>query len=76
MRTKLYYVVEIELESDITGDRVTTGNKTVTAYKIVKDDLYEFATIECEDGDSSIDEINNWLEDNGYNIDYFELKQI
>ena len=61
MKKRLYYTVEKELQS--VGDiEETTGNKTVTVYKIVDNEPKNLQVLECSIEDNSKDEIENWIE--------------
>jgi hypothetical protein len=74
MKRKLYYVVEKELQS--VGDvEETTGHKSVTVYEI--DDVFRepklFVELSLLNEDSSVEQITNYLDDNGMSDEEFEL---
>lgn len=79
MNKKLYYVVEKELSGN--GDdndcvEYTTGNKTVTVYKINDSKLSKVTDIDLSNEDSSVEAIQNYLSDNGHGDEKFELIQL
>jgi hypothetical protein len=75
MKKKLYYVVEKELET--IGDVLeATGNTTLTLYEINDNIPIVFATIESTIDENHKSDINEYLEDNGYGDDIFELIQL
>jgi hypothetical protein len=72
---KLYYVVEKELNSD--GEvEFTTGNKNVTVYQIVDNQMVKFADIELQNDDNTVRSIYNYLDDNGHSDESFSLQQL
>ena len=74
---KLYFVVEKELQGvDDNGGQETTGNKTITMYSIDNNIPTRMGDVDCENETSSEDAINDWLSDNGYGDEDFELKQL
>lgn len=73
MKKKLYYVVDKET-NDVGGDcQECTGNKTVTVYNMVNNVPTEFFNLDLELFQNSEEEIQEWLDDNGYGDDEFEL---
>lgn len=75
MKKKVFYVVEFELE-DIDGIKEATGHKTISMYTIEKDDLVCIGTIDCVVEDNTLDEIEEYLNDNGFEDEEVELKQL
>jgi len=76
MKKKLYYVVEKETEN-VGGDfQEITGNKSVRVYEILAEEPTQFFSLDLSLNDNSEDEIQDWLDDNGYGDDEFELKQL
>ena len=75
MKKKVFYVVDFELE-DIDGVVETTGHKTISLYTIEKDDLECIGTIDCTIEDNTIEEIEEFLNDNGFEDEEVELKHI
>lgn len=69
---KLYYTIEKELQS-IDGFEETTGNKTVTVYEIANDTPKEFFTLELVNEDDSEEEIQDWLDANGFGTRKYEF---
>jgi hypothetical protein len=65
MRT-IYYVVERELQGVQGEFEEVTGNKQIRAYSCETNGLKEFFTIETTDEHNSIEEMQYWLDDNGY----------
>jgi len=74
MKKKLYYTVSKEISSDLEDE--LTGNKTITVYEITNDTPVKFFDVECQNSDSSTKEIQNYLDDNGYGDDEFELTEL
>ncbi len=73
MRKILYYTVEKETET-ANEEETITGNKTICVYDIVNNIPQPFATIECGNEENSKSKIQEYLDDNGYGDDEFELK--
>jgi hypothetical protein len=75
-KINLYYTVEKESTTDITGEAVLNGDKTLRLYKIKDNKPYlvcEIKTIvEC----SSTGEIQLWLNDNGYTNKEFNFEEL
>ena len=65
MKRTIYYVVEKELHG-IDGFDEVTGNKQIRAYSCEPNGLKEFFTIETTNEHNSIEEMQYWLDDNGY----------
>ena len=70
MKKKLYYTVEKEV--DTTGESLT-GNKNIIVYEMVNNEPKKFFDVDCSNDDKSESEIQDYLEDNGYGDDEFEL---
>jgi len=70
MKKKLYFTVEKEVYGD--GETLN-GNKTITVYQIINNEPKRFFDVECFNEDSSQEEIQNYLDDNGYGDEEFEL---
>lgn len=73
MTRRLYYVIEKELQLIDTVEEAT-GFKTIRVYEIENDRPSNF----CEINDVSIEdnsrkEIQDWLDDNGYGDETFDL---
>lgn len=75
MKKTLYFVVEKQLD-DIDGVGTTNGLKEISVYDMVENKPVVFARIESDNEESSRDAIRNYLEDNGYGDDEFELIQL
>lgn len=75
MKKTLYYVVTPQLE-DIDGIWENNGMKDITTYSIVNGGLEKQFDIECTIEDTSEDEIEDYLIDNGMGDDEFELIQL
>ena len=71
----LYFVVEKELE-DIDGVGTTNGLKTINIYEIIDNKPEVFLLLDSTNDVDSKDAINNYLEDNGFGDDEFELIQL
>lgn len=73
MKKKLYFTVEKEIDS--TGESLT-GNKTVTVYEIVNNEPDQFCSLDLSNEDNTQKKIQEYLDDNGYGDDEFELIQL
>jgi len=75
MKKKLYYTVKKELSSfdDNVEVEETTGNKTITCYDIVDNQPKIFCEIESLNTLNLEEEIQTYLDNNGYGDDEFEL---
>ena len=72
---KLYYTVEKELQQ--VGDfEETTGFKTVTVYDIENNVPTKFFDLEISNDENTKEAINEYLSDNGYGDETFELIQL
>jgi hypothetical protein len=72
MNKKLYYVIEKELRS-IDDVEETTGNKTIRVYEIENDMPKIFCTLDVDITDNSREVIQDYLDDNGYGDETFDL---
>jgi len=72
---KLYYTVEKELVGNDpnTGIEETTGNKTITCYSIVNNEIKEQFSIDTQNEYNSESEIQEYLDNNGMGDEEFEL---
>ena len=75
MKSNLYYTVEKET---ITIDSITdhsglTGHKTIKIYEIQNDKPKIWFELDVRNEDSSEDEIQNWLNDNGFGEREYEM---
>ena len=70
---KLYYTVDKETSN--VGDDLyeVTGMKQITVYHMIDNEPKMFASIDCELTCESEVEIQNYLDDNGYEDETFEL---
>jgi len=76
MKRKLYYVVEKEL-NNIDGNEEATGFKSISLYDVQEGAIIPFGTInDVENTNKSTDAIEEYLTDNGYGDEEFELKQL
>lgn len=72
---KLYYTVEKELQQ--VGDiEETTGYKMITVYEIENNVPTKFFELEISNDENTKEAINNYLSDNGYGDETFELVQL
>lgn len=72
MEKKLYYVVEKELTR--VGDiEETTGMKDIVVYEIIDNKPKRLFSLDCPNENNSEKEIKNYLDDNGYGDEEFEL---
>jgi hypothetical protein len=76
MKKKLYYTVEKQLQD--VGDDIqeATGWKTITVYEIMSNKPKMLTEIEADCTDNSEEEIQSWLDMNGYGDDKFEFTQL
>lgn len=72
MRKKLYYTVEKETEIG-NEEETITGNKTITVYEILNNEPKSIASIDCGNEENSKEKIQEYLDDNGYGDNTFEL---
>ena len=69
---KLYYTVEKELQQ-VSDFEETTGFKTVTVYDIENNIPTKFFELEISNDENTKEAINEYLSDNGYGDETFEL---
>ena len=72
---KLYYTVEKELQQ-VDDFEETTGFKTVTVYDIENNIPTKFFELEVSNDENTKEAINEYLSDNGYEDETFELIQL
>ena len=75
MKKKLYYVIDKELQSYGDGEE-TTGFKTVTTYEIFSNELEKCFMLDLENVNDTIQKIKEYLSDNGYGDDEFDLVRL
>ena len=73
MKRKLYYTVEKNVSTD--GETLD-GNKTVTVYDIVDNSPKLFFMLDLVLSDNTQDEIQDYLDDNGYGDEDFKFIQL
>lgn len=77
MKKKLFYVVTKGLTcSDNDFIEETTGWKDIQVYTIEDNEPKMFFPLELMNEDSTEEEIQNYLDDNGYGDDEYEFKQL
>lgn len=72
---KLYYVVEREL-FDFDDIQETTGVKNVRVYIIENGELQNWFNLELINSDITLEEIKDYLDDNGYETNNIEMIQL
>ena len=72
---KLYYVVERDL-FDFDGIQETTGVKNVRVYTIENGELQYWFNLELINSDNTLEEIKDYLDDNGYEDEIGNIKMI
>ena len=72
MKRRLYYVVEKELQGQ-DGFEETTGNKLVTVYEVENNEVKKFFELDILNEDNSEESIREYLDDNGYEDEVFDL---
>ena len=72
---KLYYTVEKETHQ-VGEFEETTGFKTVTVYDIENNIPTKFFELEISNDENTKEAINEYLSDNGYGDETFELIQL
>ena len=72
---KLYYVVEREL-FDFDDIQETTGVKNVRVYIIENGELQNWFNLELINSDITLEEIKDYLNDNGYEDEIGNIKMI
>lgn len=73
---KLYYVVERLTENLDNELDELTGWKNIRVYKIIKNQIKDFCTIDSIYENYSENEIQIWLDENGYEDIEFELIEL
>ena len=74
MNKKIYYVVERELQGVVGEFEEVTGNKMIRAYSCELAGLELFFEIETTDDHNSIEEMQYWLDDNGYEDNEYDFE--
>ena len=74
MKKIIYYVVERELHGVIGEFEEVTGNKMIRAYSCEPKGLELFFEIETTDEYNSVEEMQFWLDDNGYEDEEFNFE--
>ena len=72
---KLYYVVEREL-FDFDDIQETTGVKNVRVYTIENGELQNWFNLELINSDITLEEIKDYLDDNGYETNNLQMIQL
>ena len=72
---KLYYVVEKDL-FDFDDIQETTGVKNVRVYTIENGELQNWFNLELINSDITLEEIKDYLNDNGYEDEIGNIKMI
>lgn len=72
---KLYYTVEKETHQVGEFEEIT-GYRMITVYEIENNVPTKFFSSESYEDENSIEAINNYLSDNGYGDETFELVQL
>ena len=72
---KLYYVVERDL-FDFDDIQETTGVKNVRVYTIENGELQNWFNLELINSDITLEEIKDYLDDNGYEDEIGNIKMI
>lgn len=75
MRT-IYFTVDKELNEFDSGLFEATGNKTITVYTIENNKPKIFFEIESLLEDNTIEEIQWWLDENGYGDEEFNIQDL
>lgn len=76
MKKKLFYVVDLELQHVDGEIEETTGNKTVRVYEIENNVPVIFCTLDLVNTQSSEEEIQEYLDDNGHGDEMFEFVEL
>ena len=72
---KLYYVVERDL-FDFDDIQETTGVKNVRVYTIENGELQNWFNLELINSDITLEEIKDYLNDNGYETNNLKMIQL
>ncbi len=70
----LYFVVEKQLHGDDVME--TTGWKTITVYEIINNVPKIFCNLEAKLEDNTVNEIRNYLDENGHSDETFKFLQL
>ena len=73
---KLYYTINKETNDVGGGFQEVTGNKEVSVYEIIDNVPTLFFTLDLELSQNSEEEIQEYLDDNGFGDDTFEFIQL
>ncbi len=76
MKKKLYYVVEKELQGTDGFVEETTGNKTVSVYEVENNEIKKFTDLDILVEESSLEAIQEYLDDNGYEDEEYEFIEL
>lgn len=71
MKKTLYFVDELQVEMGL-----LTGFRAISVYEMKGDAPKLLTDLEVNDDDNVRDEIQSWLDDNGYGDEEFELVQL
>ena len=71
----LYYTVEKQI-INLDGIEECTGWKTITVYEIVLDKPKFWFELDAKNKDSSEDEIQEWLDSNGFEDREYEFERL
>ena len=71
----IYYTIEKET-TDFVGIEECSGNRTVTTYTVENGDIKEWFSLDTVSTDNTKDEIDEYLIDNGYGDDEYEMIQL
>jgi hypothetical protein len=71
----LYYTVEKQI-INLDGIEECTGWKTITVYEIVLDKPKLWFELDVKNEDSSEDEIQEWLDSNGFEDREYEFERL
>lgn len=75
MKKKLYYTVDFETEI-FNEEHQLTGHKIINLYTIEDNEPKRIGLIDVENDAITKDEIQNYLDDNGYGDDDFKFIQL
>ena len=75
MKYILYYVIEKQIQTIDTIEECT-GWKTIRVYEIIDNQPKLFCEIEALNETSDVEEIQIWLDNNGYEDKEFEFLQL
>jgi len=72
---EIYFVTERQVD-DSCDDLSLNGNKTIRVYTIVEGKPKSFFSIEVGNDDDCIEEIQNYLNDNGYGDNLYKFIEL